>query len=231
MKSITVLLSDDHAMVRDGLRLLLQATEDIQVVGEAENGHQAVAAAQRLRPDVVLLDLAMPLLNGVEATRQIRMTVPSAKVLILSCYRDDQHVHQAIEAGAAGYVLKAGGGTDLLSAIREVHRGNAFFSPLISKCLLERSRGTDSPSRAMSTAKLTPRQMEILQLIAEGYATKQIAALLSIAKKTVEMHREALMDRLEIRKIAALTRYAVSRGVVEVNYRPIGESQDPWRAK
>ena len=154
MKPITVLISDDHSIVRQGLRLLLEAAEDIQVVGEAGDGHQSVSEAERLRPDVVLLDLAMALLNGVEATRQITSAVPSAKVLILSGYSDDQHVQQAIEAGATGYLMKEAAANDLLRAIREVHKGNAFFSPLISKGLAG-WREFDSECRFTNSPRLS----------------------------------------------------------------------------
>ena len=228
MNPINVLLSDDHTIVRQGLRLLLEAAEDIQVVGEAENGRQAVAETERLRPDVVLLDRAMPLLNGVEATRQITKAAPSVRVVILSSYSDDQHLQQAMEAGAAGYVMKETAGNDLLRAIREVHRGRAFFSPLISKRLVEQLRGLSARAQTTNTAGLTIRQTEILQLIAEGYATKQIAAVLSLALKTVEKHRQALMDKLGIHKVAPLTRYAVSCGVVEANCPPYWQVPRPF---
>jgi DNA-binding NarL/FixJ family response regulator len=217
MKPITVLLSDDHTIVRQGLRLLLDAAADIQVVGEAENGRQAVAETERLLPDIVLLDFAMPILNGVEATRQIIKALPAAKVLILSSYSGAQHVRQAIEAGAAGYVMKETAGNELLDAIREVHIGNAFFSPLLLKSLFQRHQASNSRAQPTNGARLSIRQMEILQLIAEGYVTKQIAALLAITKKTVEKHRQALMDKLDIHGIADLTRYAYSCGVVEIN--------------
>ena len=227
MKTINVLLCDDHAIVRQGLRILLQAAEDIRVVGEAENGHQAVAETQRLRPDVVLLDLAMPLLNGVEATRQIALSAPFAKVMILSSYSDDQHVEQAIQAGAAGYVMKETAADDLLSSIREVHNGNASFSPRISRALMNQLRqGTDQASTPVPD-RLTIRQMEILQLIAEGYSTKQMAGFLHLSAKTVEKHRQALMDRLDIHSIAALTRYAIFSGVADVACTPQGTPHSP----
>jgi len=222
MKSITVLISDDHNIVRQGLRLLLEATEDIQVAGETENGQQAVAETKRLRPDVILLDLAMPLLNGIEATRQIMKLIPSAKVLILSSYSDAPHVQQAIEAGAAGYLTKETAADDLTLAIREVCLGNAFFSPAISKGLLDRWRVWDSQSQPITHNRLglTTRQMQILQLIAEGYPNKLMAYMLSLNTKTIEKHRQALMNKLDIHKTAALTRYAVSSGVIEVNCTP-----------
>jgi DNA-binding NarL/FixJ family response regulator len=215
MKKITVFLSDDHTVFREGLRLLLEATEDIDVVGEAENGHRAVCETRRLQPDVVLMDIAMPVLNGVEAARRIAREVPAAKVLILSAYSDDQHVQQAVEAGAAGYVMKETASQDLLRAIREACKGNAFFSPPIAGRLLKRRQKRELRSNSTAVPALTSRQTEVLQLIAEGYSGKQIGRLLSLSIKTVEKHRQALMDELDIHEIATLTRYAVSSGVVE----------------
>jgi DNA-binding NarL/FixJ family response regulator len=219
MKKIAVLLCDDHTVLRNGLRLLLDAEADIQVVGEAANGHQSVREAKRLKPDVVLQDLAMPLLNGLEAARQIAKEVPSAKVLILSAYTDDAYIEHAIKAGAAGYLMKETAGDDLLRAIREIANGNAFFSPPVARRLLKQWQEkfpNGSPVKA-AAATLTSRQTEILQLVAEGYATKQIAGLLSLSIKTVEKHRQDLMNTLNIHNIASLTRYAVSSGVVESN--------------
>jgi len=232
MKKITVLLSDDHTLVREGLRLLLETTEDIQVVGEAANGHQSVRETKRLQPDVVLQDLAMPLLNGLEAARQIAREVPTAKVLILSAYTDDQYLEYAIEAGAAGYLMKETIGTDLLRAIREVAKGNAFFSPPVARRLLKQwqARSLNGASVRTKVTLLTSRQTEVLQLIAEGYATKQIAGLLSLSIKTVEKHRQDLMNTLNIHNIASLTRYAISSGVVESNRVTNGSAPSAPRA-
>lgn len=220
MKKITVFLSDDHTVFRQGLRLLLEATDDIEVVGEAENGHRVVGETKRLQPDVVLMDIAMPLLNGVEAARRIAREVPAAKVLILSSYNDDQHVEQALEAGVAGYLMKETASTDLLRAIHEVRKGNAFFSPPIARRLLRRWRNRESTSKSTAVPVLTSRQAEVVQLIAEGYSSKQIASLLSVSVKTIEKHRQALMDKLDIHEIASLTRYAVSLGIVDLNHTP-----------
>lgn len=226
MKKITVLLSDDHTIVREGLRLLLEMEPDIQVVGEASDGHHSVSEAKRLKPDVVVQDIAMPLLNGLGAARQITRDLPGTKVLILSAYNDDQYIERAIEAGAAGYLMKETIGNDLLRAIREVAMGNAFFSPPVAKRLLRplnRKADPDAPTKTKA-AFLTSRQTEILQLIAEGYATKQIAGLLSLSIKTVEKHRQGLMSTLNIHNIATLTRYAVSSGVVESNRVPMSST-------
>ena len=217
MQKITVLLADDHTLVRQGFRALLEAEPDIAIVGEAETGRQAVQLAKKLRPDVVLMDIAMPLLNGLEATRQIIKEVPSSKVLVLSSYSDDEYVHQLTEAGAAGYLVKEAVVTDLVKAIREASKGRAVFSPAISKRLMNRYRDTvvkGVPVRKR-TDLLTPREAEVLQLIAEGKANKQIAAELNLSIKTVERHRQRLMDRLGIHDIAGLTRYAISKGVIE----------------
>ena len=221
MKRITVLLADDHTVVRKGLRLLLEAEEDIEVVGEAENGRQAVQLAKKLRPQVVVLDVAMPLLNGLEATRQITRHVPLTKVLILSSYDDDEYVQQLTEEGAAGYLLKQTAANDLIKAIREAQKGNAFFSPSISKRLLEHCRETfTGGGRARKrAAHLTSREAEVLQLIAEGHANKQIAAELNISIKTVEKHRQQVMNKLGIHDVAGLTRHAIAKGIIETHTR------------
>jgi DNA-binding NarL/FixJ family response regulator len=224
MKKITLLLSDDHTVVREGLRLIVEKEIDIQVVGEATNGQQSVREAKRLKPSVVLQDLSMPLLNGLEAARQIAREVPSARVLILSGYSDDAYIERAVEAGAAGYLMKETAGDDLLRAIREIASGNAFFSPPVARRILKQwqEKLPNGSSGETRTPKLTSRQTEILQLIAEGYATKQIADLLFLSVKTVEKHRQDLMNTLNIHNIASLTRYAVSSGVVETNRMPEG---------
>ena len=221
IKKITVLLADDHTVVRQGLRVLIEAEEDMRVVGEAENGRQAVQLAKRLQPDVVVLDVAMPLLNGLEATRQILREVPQTKVLILSSYSDDEYVQQLTEEGATGYLMKQTAANDLLKAIREAQKGNTFFSPSISKRLLDRCREAfvqGGPIKKRSN-RLTSRESEVLQLIAEGQANKQIASELSISIKTVEKHRQQVMNKLNIHDVAGLTRHAISKGIVESNLR------------
>jgi DNA-binding NarL/FixJ family response regulator len=222
MKTIRVLLVDDHAVVRAGLRALLDADADTQVIGEAENGHEGLGAVRRLRPDVILLDVGMPRLNGIQAARQILREMPRVKLLVLSSYDDEQHVREAIAAGAAGYVLKQSAAVDLLEAIRETVSGGAYFSPGVLNHLAKplREAWACGHEAAPNTAPLSERHAEVLQLIAEGYCTKQIAALLSISVKTAEKHRGDLMMKLKIHKVASLTRHAVSIGVVESNRLP-----------
>lgn len=217
MDQTRVLLVDDHTVVRQGLRVLLEAEQDITVVGEADNGRTAVQLTKKLSPHVVVMDIAMPALNGLEATRQIIKEMPSAKVLVLSSYSDDEYVHQLTEAGAAGYLLKQTASADLIKAVREARKGNAFFSPSISKRLLEHYREAflkGIPVRKR-TDLLTSRESEVLQLIAEGRPNKQIAAELCISIKTVEKHRQQVMNKLNIHDVAGLTRYAISKGILE----------------
>src|SRR5215475_10936846 len=217
MQKITVLLADDHIVVRQGLRALLVAEEDIEIIGEAENGRQAVQLAKKFMPEVVVMDIAMPVLNGLEATRQITRAVPNTKVLVLSSYCDDEYVQQLTEAGAAGYLVKQTAANDLLKAIREAQRGNAFFSPAIAKRLRDQCREAFVSGQAMKKRPdyLTTREAEVLQLIAEGRANKQIAAELCISIKTVEKHRQQVMNKLNIHDVAGLTRYAISKGLID----------------
>jgi DNA-binding NarL/FixJ family response regulator len=219
MRKIRVLLADDHTVVRQGLRALLAAEEDIEIVGEAENGRQALQLVKKLLPDVVVMDIAMPVLNGVEATRQITRYVPSVKVLVLSTYSNDEYVEQLTEAGAAGYLVKQTAANDLLKAIREAFKGNAFFSPAIAKRLRDQCRQTYVSGQPVKRRSdyLTTREAEVLQLIAEGRANKQIAAELCISIKTVEKHRQQVMDKLGIHDVAGLTRHAISKGIIESN--------------
>lgn len=218
MNKIKVLLADDHTVVRQGINSLLKAEADIEVVGEAENGRQAVQMAKTLAPDIVIMDIAMPQLNGLEATRQIIKEGIPTKVLVLSSYSDDEYVHQLTEAGAAGYLIKQTAANDLIKAIREAYRGNAFFSPSISKRLLDYYREAymkgGKPIKKHGE-QLTSRELEVLQLVAEGKVNKQIAADLCISIKTVEKHRQQVMNKLNIHDVAGLTRYAISRGIIE----------------
>ena len=211
------MLAEDHTIVREGFRKLLELEDDFEVVGEAEDGRQAVAMVKKLRPAVVVMDIAMPLLNGLEATRQILKAVPNTRILILSAHSDDAYVKNATEAGAVGFLLKQASARVLSEGIREVNKGHTFFGPFIAKRLPERERksldraGRPKPRKA----RLTSREREVLQLIAEGKANKQIAAELGIGMKTVERHREHLMEKLNIHGIAGLTRHAISAGIIE----------------
>jgi DNA-binding NarL/FixJ family response regulator len=215
MERITVLLADDHTIVREGLRALLEAEGDIEVVGEAQTGRQAVQLTMKLRPDVVIMDVAMPLLNGLEATRRIRKVVPAAKVLILSAHGDDTFVEQATLVGADGYLIKQTSADLLAKAIREVQKGNTFFSPSIAHCLHGLSSQSPNGQGGLKKTALTSREVEVLQLIAEGKANKQVAAQLDISIKTVEKHRQHLMSTLDLHDTAGLTRYAIAAGIIE----------------
>jgi DNA-binding NarL/FixJ family response regulator len=217
MKKITVLLAEDHMIVREGFRKMLELENDLQVVGEAQDGRQAITMVKKLRPAVVLMDIAMPLLNGLEATRQILKVLPATKVLILSAHSDDAYVKNATESGAVGFLLKQTSSHVVCEAIRDVQKGKIFFCPSIARRLHERDH--KSPNRVglpkPRNARLTSREMEVLQLIAEGKANKESAAELGISIKTVEKHREKLMSKLNIHDTAGLTRYAISAGIIE----------------
>lgn len=216
-KKISVLLADDHQIVREGLRKILEAESNIEVIGEAATGRQAVAMVKKLRPAVVVMDIAMPLLNGIESTRQILDVAPETKVLILSAHSDDAYIEKAMAMGASGFLIKQTSSGMLSDAIRELKKGNTFFSPSVAK----RLRGQlqirmDRKGRLKPVAAhLTSREMEVLQLIAEGEANKQIAAELGISIKTVEKHRDHLMQKLNIHDTAGLTRYAIRQGIIE----------------
>jgi len=217
MKQIAVLLAEDHAIVRQGLRLLVEADGDIEVVGEAKTGREAVQMTGELRPEIVVMDIAMPSLNGLEATKQILKAFPATKVLILSAHSDLEYVEQIVKAGALGYLLKQASADILAKAIRELHKGKTFFSPSIAKRLKDDyQKSTDGVGmRKKSSAQLTSREVELLQLIAEGKANKQIASELDISIKTVEKHRQHLMEKLNIHDIAGLTRFAIATGIIE----------------
>jgi DNA-binding NarL/FixJ family response regulator len=214
---IKVLIAEDHGIVREGLRLLLDLTSGLKVVGEASTGSEAVELAARLQPDVILMDIAMPTLNGFEATRQIRALSPDSKVLVLSAHSDEEYVEHFLSIGVAGYVVKQNSGQILVQAIREVAGGGTFFAPSISERMqrLERTAFQRGDSSGSKRRPLTPREAQVLQLVAEGSANKQIAAELAISIKTVEKHRQQLMDKLNIHDTAGLTRHAIATGVIE----------------
>ncbi|MDB6111360.1 MAG: LuxR family transcriptional regulator [Pedosphaera sp.] len=205
-------------VVRQGLRALLTTESDIEVIGEAETGRQAVEMAKRLHPSVVLMDIVMPSLNGLEAARQITRQDPAPKVLILSSYGDDEYVSRLTEVGATGYLIKQTAADDLLKAIREVERGRRVLSPSIASRFQVTSSEpvANKPNAApVRNDHLTPREAEVLQLIAEGQTNKQIASELGISAKTVEKHRQQVMNKLRIHDVAGLTRYAMAKGVIK----------------
>jgi DNA-binding NarL/FixJ family response regulator len=207
---IRILLADDHALVRAGMKSLIESAEGFEVVGEASNGREAVRLARTLKPDVALLDIAMPELNGLDAARRLAAECPEVRVLILSMHTDPAYVREAMQAGTAGYVLKEAGVEELELAIRAALRGERYLDPRVSKQVIEGYvKGLEAPGTA-----LTPRQREILQLIAEGRSTRDIAQRLHLSVKTVETHRAQIMDRLDIRDVAGLTRYAIRIGLI-----------------
>jgi DNA-binding NarL/FixJ family response regulator len=218
-KQITVLLAEDHAIVRQGLSALLNADGHFKIIGHARTGREAVVMAQALAPDVILMDIAMPILNGLQATRQILTANPAAKVLILSAHSDDEYIERMTAVGAAGFLEKQTSAEILTKAIHEVAQGNRFFSPAVAKRMADtvgRSRDRDGLAKATGT-RLTSREVEVLQLVAEGSANKQVAAELNISIKTVEKHRQHLMDKLNIHETAGLTRYAIAQGIIEAS--------------
>ena len=212
---IRVLLADDHKLVRAGIRSLLENLPEVEVVAEASDGREAIRLVEQNEPQIVLMDLAMPGLNGLEATRYLTRTFPEVRVLILSIYADEEHVYQALRAGAAGYLLKGAATEELELAIRSVGRGETYLSPPVSKpVIMEYIRRTNVGMT--SREQLSPRQAQILKLIAEGMTTKQVAMELEISVKTVESHRAALMMRVGVHDVAGLVRYAVKVGLIDL---------------
>jgi DNA-binding NarL/FixJ family response regulator len=217
MKRITVLLVEDHTVVREGLRVLIEAFGDIEIIGEAKTGREAVQMTRDLRPEIVVMDIAMPSLNGLQATRQILKAFPKAKVLILSAHGDPEYVEEVVKVGARGYLLKQSSSKVVATAIRELQKGKMFFAPSIAKRLQEgyRKSHTGVGLRKKKETQLTLREAELLQLIAEGHVNKLIASELGISVKTVEKHRQHLMEKLDIHDVAGLTRYAIAAGIIE----------------
>ncbi len=215
MKSIRVLLADDHTVVRKGLKMLLESQPGFEVVGDARDGRQAIALAEELSPDVVVLDIAMPTLNGIEAARQISVKVPKTAIVFLSMHQDQAYVLQALKSGARGYLLKDSAENDLVSAIQAVHDGKAFFSPAVSKMLAEDyMRQMTDRDAADSYELLTTREREILQLLAEGKTNKDVATELNLSLHTVETHRSNILQKLNLHGTAELILYAVRKGVI-----------------
>ncbi|MDX6558549.1 MAG: hypothetical protein QOF72_1598 [Blastocatellia bacterium] len=216
MTKIRVLLADDHKLVRAGIRSLLERLPDLEVVAEASDGREAIRLVEEHEPQIVLMDLAMPELNGIEATKHLTKTFPKVRVLILSIYTDEEHVYQALRAGAAGYLMKGAATEELELAIRTVAEGETYLSPPVSKLvIMEYIRRTNVGLSSLE--RLSSRQTQVLKLIAEGKTTKQIALELDISVKTVEAHRSALMKRIGVRDVAGLVRYAVKIDLVDLH--------------
>jgi two-component system, NarL family, response regulator NreC len=215
MTSVRIVLADDHTIMRHGLRLVLERQPDFAVIGEASNGREAIDLVIRETPDVVIMDIAMPLLNGIEATRRITEERLKTAVVILSMHSDEGYILKALRAGARGYLLKDSADADLIQAVRAVTAGKAFFSPAVSKVLADdylrqmRQQGVDDPYDL-----LTPRERELLQLIVELKSTKDIAALLNLSPHTIDTHRANLMQKLNVHSTAELILYAVRKGVI-----------------
>ena len=217
MNKIKVLLAEDHTIVRKGLRSLLDGETDIEVIGEAEDGREAVQKTQQLRPDIVLMDITMPGLNGLEATRQIKKRFPEVKVLVLTMHANEEYILQVLQAGASGYVVKQAVVGELVSALRAVQRGDSFLSPSICRRVVEEYiRQAAARAERDSYGELTEREREVLQLIAEGHSNKSIADSLSISVKTVETHRAHLLEKLGIGSTAELIRYAIRKKVIDL---------------
>jgi DNA-binding NarL/FixJ family response regulator len=216
MAKIKVLIVDDHAILREGIRALLSLYPDIEVVGEAEDGLQAISLTRQLGPDIVLTDIAMPGLGGLEATVEIRKQSPNSRVVILTQHDDSEYIFPILKAGASGYVLKKAVGTELVAAIRAVYRGESFLYPSVATAVIEGylARGDDAES---SYDRLSDREKQVLKLIAEGHTNKEIAEMLSLSVKTVLAHRANLMEKLDIHNRTELVKYAIRKGLVTVN--------------
>jgi len=218
MDRIRILLADDHAILREGIRALLEDQPDMAVVGEAADGRQAVELARKLEPDIVVMDIGMPLLNGLEATRQIKRDRPQVAVLVLTMHDNEEYVSQLLTAGASGYVLKRAASSELVTAIRAMAAGQNYLSPAVTKVLIEGyiSRKPAGPAILDPFDTLTAREREVLQLVAEGHTNSEIARLLSISLKTVKAHRSNLMQKLGLHDRGELIKLAIQRGIIEV---------------
>lgn len=213
---IRVLLADDHAIVRDGLRSLLAEYRDIEVIGQATDGPEAVRKSRELKPDVVVMDIAMPHLNGIEATRRILKDCPDCRVLILSQYEDNEHVLEALEVGAAGYLLKRAAGAELAEGIRAVGQGGVVLHPMAARLVVDAYLRCQAAGRASSYERLTDREREVLILVAEGYTNQQIGEMLRISPKTVDSHRTSLMAKLDLHSTAEVIKYALRQQLIDL---------------
>ncbi len=217
MKTIKVVLADDHTIVRQGLRSILEQQAGIEVIAEAENGREAVQITEKMKPDVVVMDFSMPDLNGLEATRQIKLRVPETKVLILTRHSDQEYVKSILSAGASGYLVKNSAAEELVIAIQAVQRGDSYLDPLISKTIIEGYLNPFAGENKTLEIKLTPRQSEVLQLIAEGQPNREIASRLHISVKTVENHRTNILKKLNLHSTADLTQYAIRKRIISLD--------------
>ncbi len=215
MTRIKVLLVDDHAILRAGLRSLLETYDDIEVVGEASNGEEAIQKVRELKPDVIVMDVMMPRMNGLVATRYILEENPNARVLMLTQYGNKEYVLPLLEAGAGGYVLKQAADTDFVRGIRAVYEGNSYLYPPIAKLVLEALMAGEDPSDP--ERRLTPREREVLILVAQGYTNSEIAEILHISPKTVDVHRTRMMNKLDLHNVAEIVRYAIRRELIDPN--------------
>jgi two-component system NarL family response regulator len=215
--TVRVLLVDDHQIVREGLRSILEREADVQVIGEAGDGRTALAQVQERGPDVVVMDIAMPDMNGVEATRRLRSETPGVQVVALSAYPDKRYVLAMLEAGAQGFVVKSGAAEELLSAIRAVSRGQSYLSPRVAGSVIRASIGRLFPEEPSAYTLLSAREREVVQLLAEGKTSKEIGARLHVSAKTVEAHRRNLMRKLDLHSVADLTKYAVREGLTSLD--------------
>ncbi|OGP93072.1 MAG: DNA-binding response regulator [Deltaproteobacteria bacterium RBG_16_48_10] len=217
MKKIRVLLAEDHTIVRQGIAALLGTESDMEVVGEASNGLEAIELAKKLGPEVILMDIGMRQLNGLEATREIKRLFPSMKILVLTMHENEEWIFQILKAGASGYLIKDSAMTDLISALRAVYQGDSYLSPSISKMVIEEYiRKAESGEKKGVEDLLSGREREILQLIAEGHSVPQIASLLCISKKTVEAHKTHIMEKLNIHDKVGLIKYAIRTGLTKL---------------
>jgi len=216
MDKIRLVLADDHTILRDGIHALLNDQPDMAVVGEAEDGRQAVQLTHELRPEIVLMDIAMPLLNGLEATRQIKRDHPEIHVLVLTMHENEEYIHEMLAAGAAGYVLKQAAASELVAAIRAVHRGEAVLSPAITRVVIQDYLRSEAAQPVIASNELTSREREVLQLIAEGHTSKEIAEMLCLSVKTVQAHRTSLMQKLDLHDRGDLIKYAIQKKIIEV---------------
>lgn len=224
MKKTRIIIADDHSVVRSGLRLLLQSSPDFNVVAEAEDGEEAVALVDRHKPDVVVMDISMPKLNGIEATGIMKQSNPDLKIIILTVHEDEEYVYQMLRAGASGYVLKSAGKKEIFAAIESALSGERFFSPGISKLIIEgfikrdkEQLQTQDQLQSHSKQQLTKREIEVLQYIAQGFTNRKIAEALFLSIRTINTHRTNLMQKLDIHDTARLVRYAIETGLVKLN--------------